>query len=97
MFQTLVLVPGQPGIFLEHDSKVEAENVLRNVKTACAWHNGGEITAIPLNYTDPVDTANRAHILLDLSKLPEDKRQDFVANIKNYITTEQIKFHEGKA
>ena len=97
MFQTLVLVPGQPGIFLEHNSKVEAENVLRNVKVAAAWHNGGEVTAIPLNYTDSMDTANRTHILLDLSKLPEDKREDFVANIKNYITTEQIKLHEGKA
>lgn len=97
MFQTLLLVPGQPGIFLEHNSKEEAENVLRNVKVACAYHNGGEVTAIPLNYTDRMDTANRTHILLDLNKLPEDKRQDFVASIKNYITTEQIKLHEGKA
>lgn len=97
MFQTLLLVPGQPGILLEHNSKMEAENVLRNVKVATAWHNGGEVTAIPLNYTDPMDTVNRTHILLDLSKLSADKRQDFVVNIKNYITTEQIKLHEGKA
>lgn len=97
MYQTLLLVPGQPGILLEHNSKVEAENVLRNVKVAAAWHNSGEVTAIPLNYTDHMDTKNRTHILLDLNKLPEDKRQDFVAIIKNYITTEQIKLHEGKA
>ncbi len=97
MYQTLLLVPGQPGILLEHDSIVEAGNVLRNVKLAAAWHNGGEVTAIPLNYTDHIDTTNRTHILLDLNKLPEDKRQDFVASIKNYITTEQIKLHEGKA
>lgn len=97
MFQTLVLVPGQPGIFLEHESKVEAENVLRNVKVASAWHNGGEVTAIPLNYTDSMSTNNRTHILLDLNSLPEDKRSDFVAAVKNYITTEQIKIHEGKA
>lgn len=95
MFQTLLLVPGQPGIFLEHSSKVEAENVLRNVKVACAYHNGEEVTAIPLNY-NPTDPRLGVHITLDLKDIPEDKRQEFVETAKK-ITNDHILKYKGQA
>lgn len=93
MFQTLVLVPGQHGIFLEHNSRQEAYSVLHNVKAANAQHNGGEVTAIPLNYTDPADN----HILLDLSNIPEDKKRELADNVGKYFVGEQIKLKEGQA
>lgn len=81
MFQTLVLVPGQAGIFLEHDSRKEAQSVLHNVKTAGACHNGAEVTAIPLNY----DPESHRSFYLDVGDLPQAQVAEFVEDLRQYI------------
>lgn len=91
MYQTLLLIPGQPGELLEHDSKSEAENVLRNVKEASAWHQGGEVTAIPLNYTfTPPRT-----FFLDIADVPEEEKENLIESIKKFVSDKRTKF-EGK-
>lgn len=95
MYQTLLLIPGQPGELLEHDSKSEAENVLRNVKEASAWHQGGEVTAIPLNYTIPVPH----RIFFDIDCMTEEERNKLADSIREFISSKynkQTQF-EGKA
>ncbi len=91
MYQTLLLVPGQPGILLEHNSKEEAENVLRNVKAASTWHQGGEVTAIPLNYT----FIPQRTFFLDIAHVPEEEKENLIESIKKFISDKQTKF-EGK-
>ncbi|AUG88060.1 hypothetical protein HOS53_gp100 [Klebsiella phage May] len=92
MYQTLLLIPGQPGKLLEHDSKVEAENILRNVKEAAAWHQGGEVTAIPLNYT----VTPQRTFFIDIADVPEEEKEKLVESIKKFIGEKLTKF-EGKA
>ncbi|YP_009966550.1 hypothetical protein HYQ26_gp037 [Salmonella phage Se-G] len=94
MFQTLLLVPGQPGIILEHNSKNEAENVLRNVKAANAYHNGGSVTAIPLNYTDK--NSKSFYFLLDVGVLSSDEKIKFMGEIADFLKTRSAEFTQLK-
>lgn len=95
MYQTLVLVPGQEGVFLEHDSKEEALNVLRNIENAQAIHNGERVTAIPLNYK------RSAVFTIDVDDIPESKRAEFFENVRKKIaehqaTQKQIAEHQAE-
>lgn len=89
MYQTLVLVPGQAGVFMEHDSKQEAMNVICNLKNAGAFHNGGAVIAIPLNYVD--ETEGRIHFYMDVDDVIESKRQEFIESVKKFVLDKKAK------
>ncbi|AGF88568.1 putative uncharacterised protein [Salmonella phage Vi01] len=94
MYQTLLLVPGQPGRILEHERREEADYVIRNVKAANAYHNGDIVTAVPLNYIDSI--SGRVHFFLDVGNVPSDKVEVFVGEIAEYLKTRTEEFTKLK-